>query len=197
MSKGRKFDDAALGISTAIDDDMVKARDELVAAIEADDVHRTKALWRHLDVAGVDPFGLEIRVDGDEEKFDGHPCDWALERGSWNVLAHLLRMGLRRGHSNAEEIFGALASGIDTTSGFPEVVKCWTKTVQDVVRPTSLRQAHMLLNDTRLWEVGPIVRAAWVEVAEQFIANHERDELSTLTQSRDVCIRPSETSGRL
>ncbi|MES2149877.1 MAG: hypothetical protein V4508_08785 [Pseudomonadota bacterium] len=163
-----------------LDEDLRLAREELIVAIDDDDISRTKSLWRHFDTSGIDPFELELSVDSDEMEFDGHPCDWALERGAWTVLAHLLRTGLRRSHPNAEEIFGAIANGIDSYPESPGLVKCWTRTMQDVVRPSTLRQAHMLLNDTRQWELGPIAKAAWTEVAEKFIADHEKVELSAV-----------------
>jgi len=178
---GWKIGPVVAACSDRLDEDTMRARDELVDAIDDDDIVRTKVLWRRIKSRGIDPFELELIIDRDEFEFDGHPCDWALDRGAWIVLAHLLRVGLRKGHPNAEEIFGAVANGIDCYPDSPELVERWTSTMQDVVRPTTLRQAHMLMNDTRQWELGPVAKAAWTAVATKFIADHEKIELAVVT----------------
>ncbi len=163
--------------SLAFDVEMTRLTSELVAAIENDDVSRTKALWNGIESIGVEPFELELVVDRDGLEFDGHPCDWALERRSWNVLAHLLRVGLPRGEPSAEEIFGAIATGIDQCPKSKHVVH-WMSTMREAIRPTTLRQARALMDDERRWRLGPVAQAAWIEMSTKFFAERERERLA-------------------
>lgn len=161
----------------AFDAEMARSTDELVVAIARDDVARTKALWHRFESIGVDPFELELAVDRNDVEFDGHPCDWALESRAWNVLAHLLRVGLARGEPNAEEIFGAIATGIDQCPKSKHVAH-WISTMREAIKPTTLRQARALMDDARRWRLGPAAQAAWIDVSMRFIAENERKGLA-------------------
>lgn len=173
------------------DDEMTRARAELIDAIERDDVRTTKALWRRFEAGAVDPFELELEVDREGVEFDGHPCDWALESRAWRVLAHLLRMGMRKCDANAEEIFGAVATGVDSCPESGELVERWKEVMIEAIRPTTPRQAHALMNDTRLWELGPIAKAACIGSAIKFLCDDERAELDLAAR------RPATTGNRL
>lgn len=172
------------------DDEMTRGRAELIEAIERDDVRTTKALWRRFEAGGVEPFELELEVDRERVEFDGHPCDWALESGSWKVLAHLLRMGMRKCDANAEEIFGAVATGVDSCPESAELVERWKEVMIEAIRPTTPRQAHAVMNDTRLWELGPIAKAACIGSAIKFLCDDERAKLDSTAR------RPAATGNR-
>lgn len=165
----------------AFDGEMARLIDQLVAAIASDDVRRTKTMWRRFEGLGVEPFELELAVDRGDLEFDGHPCDWALESRSWKVLAQLLRVGLPKCEPHAEEIFGAIAIGIDQCPKSKHVAH-WISTMREAVRPATLRQAHALVNDARRWQLGPVAQAAWTDEVMKFIAEHERRGLATLAR---------------
>ena len=161
---------------------MTRARTDLINAVERDDVGTTKTIWRRLAARGVEPFELELQVDRKRVEFDGHPCDWALESRSWTVLAHLLRIGMRKCDANAEEIFGAVATGIDSCPEPAELVERWKEVMIEAIRPTTLRQAHAMMNDTRLWELGPMAKAACMGATMKFLCDDERATLNSATR---------------
>lgn len=150
---------------------------KLFFAVEKNSVVEVAELCRNIERLRKDPFDLEFSADRDGSIFDGHIFDLALECGSWDVLASILRDGLSRDHPNAAEIFGAVAQGIDAYPEHPATVRAWTGVLRDVVAPSTMKEALDLLNDTRLFELGPIAQSAWREVANKFIAEHERAEL--------------------
>ncbi len=93
------------------------------------------------------------------------------------MLAHLLRVGLPRGEPSAEEIFGAIATGIDQCPKSKHVAH-WMSTMGEAIRPTTLRQARALMDDERRWMLGPVAQAAWIEMSTKFIAENELKRLA-------------------